>query len=251
MLTNSFLLLDRIGEQTEKTLWESGITDWESYRSADSIPRVSDRRKQQHDGFLEKAEKNLEKGNGAFFDHAVPQSEQWRIYREFQDKIAYLDIETTGLNQQRNDITTISIYGDEARTLVRGQDLTEKRLAKELSQHSLLVTFNGKRFDVPFIKEHFDVRFDMPHVDLMYACQKLGLSGGLKAIEKDLGIGRDEVDDIDGREAIRLWKQYQRGDEDALETLITYNQKDVINLEPLMDTAYSRLTDQTFSPHIS
>lgn len=251
MLTNSFLLLDRIGEQTEKNLWENGITDWQDYRSADSIPRVSDRRKQQHDGFLQKAEKNLEKSNGAFFDHAVPQSEQWRIYREFQNEVAYLDIETTGLEPERNDITTISIYdGDEARTLVKGQDLTEKRLAKELSQHSLLVTFNGKRFDVPFIKEHFDVRFDMPHVDLMYACKKLGLTGGLKSIEKQIGLSREEVDDIDGREAIRLWKQYKRGDEDALETLVTYNQKDVINLEPLMDETYTRLTDQTFSPHI-
>lgn len=251
MLRNSFLFLDRIGERTEQALWENGITNWDTYRQEDDIPQVGAERKQEHDQFLHKAEKNLEKGNGAFFDHTVPQSEQWRLYNEFQGSIAYLDIETTGLDQRRNDITTISIYdGDDTHTLVNGQDLTEQNLAKELKRHSLLVTFNGKRFDVPFIKEHFDIRFDMPHIDLMYACKKLGLTGGLKAIENEIGLDRDEVDDIDGKEAIRLWNQYQRGDEQALETLITYNQKDVINLQPLMDETYQRLTEQKFKPHI-
>ncbi|MDY6771138.1 MAG: ribonuclease H-like domain-containing protein [Candidatus Nanohaloarchaea archaeon] len=251
MLRNSFLLMDGVGERTEQRIWEQGITTWEDFRSADDINRIGDQRKQRHDRFLDKAEKNLDKQNAAFFDHTMPQAEQWRLYREFDGSIAYLDIETTGLDQRRDDITTVSIYdGDDATTLVQGQDLSSERLAKELKKHGLLVTFNGKRFDMPFISESLGVDPDMPHVDLMYACKQVGLSGGLKAIENQLGIGRDDIDDIDGREAIRLWKQYQRGNQDALETLVTYNQKDVINLKPLMEETYHRLTERKFSPYI-
>jgi hypothetical protein len=47
----------------------------------------------------------------------------------------------------------------------------------------------------------------------------LGYRGGLKYIEKKFGISRDqEIDGMDGYDAVRLWQAYQWGDEAALDS---------------------------------
>jgi hypothetical protein len=62
------------------------------------------------------------------------------------------------------------------------------------------------------------------------------LSGGLKNIEKKLGLKRaEEIEDIDGFEAVRLWKRYKKGDLEALELLKKYNEEDIINLKFLIE----------------
>lgn len=244
MLTNTFSFLDGIGTTREQRFWEQGITDWDSFINASDVNGLGDSRLEDYSSFLQKAKKNLDARNRAFFNSKIPDNQHWRMYREFKGSVAYIDIETTGLNKQRNDITTIAIYdGEDARALVQGQDLTRERLQEELDRHDLLVTFNGKQFDLPFIKASFpDIRIEHPHIDLMYSCRKLGLTGGLKAIEKELGIARDEVDGVDGKDAIRLWKRYQRHDDEAaLERLVTYNKKDVENLSPLLSHNYRNL----------
>jgi len=58
----------------------------------------------------------------------------------------------------------------------------------------------------------------------MYPCKRIGLSGGLKPIEKEIGIERDRPD-LSGRDAVRLWREYERGDDDALDTLVSYNRE--------------------------
>jgi len=71
-------------------------------------------------------------------------------------------------------------------------------------------------FDRPFLEHNFDVNINNPHIDLMHTCKRINLSGGrAEKIEKELGIERD-LEDIDGREAIRLWKKYEKnGNEQA------------------------------------
>lgn len=143
-------------------------------------------------------------------------------------------------------MTTVSLHqGGETKTFVKERDLTGDRLARELEDSALLVTFNGQRFDVPFLETCFDVTIDVPHVDLMYPCKKIGLDGGLKTIEQELGIDRD-MPDISGRDAVRLWHEYERGDDGALETLIEYNRADTANLEPLMEIVADRLHERVF-----
>jgi len=107
------------------------------------------------------------------------------------------------------------------------------------------VTFNGKRFDVPFLESSFGLDVDTPHLDLMYTCRKLGLSGGLKPIEREIGIGRDRPD-ISGRDAVRLWREHESGADGSLETLVSYNREDAVNLRALADEATARLDHQLF-----
>ncbi|NMI89222.1 hypothetical protein GLU26_01820, partial [Nanohaloarchaea archaeon] len=65
-----------------------------------------------------------------------------------------------------------------------------------------------------------------------------------KKIEKDLGVER-ELEDIDGREAIKLWKRYnQHGDKEALDKLVRYNQYDAENLQSLLETARDMLIEE-------
>jgi len=253
MLQNSFIFLPGIGTTTEQKLWRQGIKDWDAYITADDINGIGAARNEKHTEILQRAKKNLDVYNHSFFNHKFPGSEHWRLYREFQDSTAYLDIETTGLDQQRDEITTISIYdGNTSHTLIQGQDLTGARLQDEISRHSLIVTFNGSRFDIPFMKGSFPgLTIEQPHVDLRFAFKKVGITGGLKSIEKQLGMDRGDLDDVDGKEAIRLWRRYQNGDQQALDRLVKYNQKDVENLEPLIEEAYPRLTQKKFKPHIS
>ncbi len=63
-----------------------------------------------------------------------------------------------------------------------------------------------------------------------------------------MGMDRGDLSDIDGFFAVLLWAEYQRtGDQKALETLLSYNIQDTINLENLMVTAYNlKLKDTPF-----
>jgi len=107
------------------------------------------------------------------------------------------------------------------------------------------VTFNGKRFDVPFLEANFDIDLQRPHLDLLYTCKKIGLSGGLKQVEQDIGIERDRPD-ISGRDAVRLWREHERGQDGSLETLISYNREDTVNLQTLAEEVTTQLDEQVF-----
>jgi uncharacterized protein YprB with RNaseH-like and TPR domain len=61
-------------------------------------------------------------------------------------------------------------------------------------------------------------------------------------------MDRGDLKDIDGFFAVLLWDEFRRtGDQKALETLLSYNVQDTINLENLMVTAYNmKLKDTPF-----
>ncbi|MEW6378305.1 MAG: ribonuclease H-like domain-containing protein [bacterium] len=158
--------------------------------------------------------------------------------------MAYLDIETTGLSPWEGSITVIGLYdGEQAKTFVQGDNL--QAFTDEIERYKMIVTFNGARFDIPFIKQSLNARLDQINIDLMYPLKRLGYSGGLKAIEQTLGIFRPiEIGNIDGLEAVRLWFEYHRkGNQRALERLIKYNLEDTRNLKGLMELVYERLKE--------
>ncbi len=246
-IENSFILAPGVGEKTEQKLWEKGTRHWDDFSETDVI---NGSRKDRITDFLEKAKRNLKVGNTPFFGQQLPSRSTWRLYENFRDNACFFDIETTGLDADRNSVTTVSFHrSGEDVTLVKGQDLTPERLREEIFESSILVSFNGKRFDQPFLEKNFDIDIEKPHIDLMYLCRRLGASGGLKQIEKDFGIDR-ELEDVDGREAIRLWKRYeQKGDKEALEKLVRYNRYDARNLKQLFREVHGLMTDKIFEPY--
>ena len=154
-------------------------------------------------------------------------------------KDAYLDIETTGLSPHDNQLTVVGICiddGDSQRLLqLVGEEITGAGVLEPLKGVETLYTYNGSRFDLPFLKKRLgiDLEEGCRHRDLMYSCWDRNLYGGLKAVERRLGIRR-KLPGIDGMEAVRLWRRYRAGqDRRALRTLLEYNQEDVLNLKTL------------------
>jgi uncharacterized protein YprB with RNaseH-like and TPR domain len=154
---------------------------------------------------------------------------------------AYLDIETTGLTPSGCDITVVGIYlchGDEARVIqIVGRDICADGILEALAGIDVIYTYNGSRFDLPFIRSRLGVDLEdiFAHRDLMYDCWKRGLFGGFKSVERQLGIPR-KLADVNGYQAVRLWWRYVESfDTDALNTLLEYNREDVINMKYLKD----------------
>ena len=154
---------------------------------------------------------------------------------------AYLDIETTGLSLYIDNITVIGIYVVRGRggSLVQlvGEQVTKTNLLKSLDGVDRIYTYNGSRFDLPFIQSSLNVDLveSFQHRDLMYDCWRNNLYGGLKAVEEQLGIVR-RLKGINGYEAVRLWWKYQnQRDRHALRTLLEYNREDVVNLRILRE----------------
>ncbi|PSP79078.1 exonuclease [Halobacteriales archaeon QS_1_68_20] len=245
-LENSFIGARGVGEKTERSLWERGVTHWDDVE--DGV--LGGKRGQNLREFVRTARPKLREGDADFFAGALPSGEGWRLAENFRDSTCFFDIETTGLSQHSSVVTTVSLHrGGETTTLVRGQDLTREALRAELDAADVLVSFNGKRFDVPFLEGKFDLDVTTPHLDLMYPCRRLDLTGGLKAVEQAVGIGRDSG--VDGREAVRLWHRYEGGDDAALDRLVHYNRLDARNLATLMDRVTDRLHDEVFEPYAS
>ncbi len=157
----------------------------------------------------------------------------------------YLDIETTGLSRERNEVTVVGAYdGDKVYQLVKGRNLSHKSIEDLLCLAEEIVTYNGKRFDIPFLEHNYDLNIDIDHRDLMYLGWKCDLKGGLKAIEKKLGIGRDSGV-CGGSEAVRLWKRYKNKDcRESLRKLLMYNREDVVNLVEVEKVILKRLEKQ-------
>ena len=153
----------------------------------------------------------------------------------------YLDIETTGLSASCHSITVIGIYlvrGSKTRLVqLVGEEVTEGNLFKCIKGVNTIFTYNGRRFDLPFIKASLGVNLEenYHHHDLMYDCWQRNLKGGFKRVEEQLCIPRKSKG-ITGLDAVRLWWQYKNyDDQDALNILLEYNKEDVINLKALKD----------------
>ena len=197
---------------------------------------------------LDKSFKSLETRDGSFFSKGLGLKESWRAFPEFRDKCVYLDIETDG-GRSGSSVTTLGLFdGVEFKCLIKGRDLDQ--FPEIMSQYSMVVTFFGANFDLPMLEKRYPgIRFNQIHLDLCPTLHRLGIKGGLKKIEKQLGISRGEdTDGLGGLDAIRLWRRYTTlGDDEALETLIAYNREDVVNMEYLATYAYEHLKTQTLA----
>jgi predicted nuclease with RNAse H fold len=140
----------------------------------------------------------------------------------------------------------VGLYdGKRYRVFTQGDDLDE--VQKAIEKYSVVVTFNGSGFDLRFLKNTFPELVLPPiHIDLRWISRRLGYSGGLKELERTLGIARkSEIAEIDGFDATVLWAKYLRGDNAALENLIEYNTEDVVHLKAIMEICYDKLSGRT------
>jgi len=242
VLRATFLHLPGIGPATEAELWQSGFRDWRDLLRRTESLGLSSPTRARLAVELARSEQALTERDAGWFARRLPNREHWRLYPAFAPETAYLDIETTGLSPYGGIVTVVTVHGGGAtRTFVAGDDLEE--LPAYLGRYQVLVTFNGSRFDVPFLLASFPQLLVPPaHIDLRFLLYRIGHAGGLKRIEQRLGVGdRSGVEGIDGLDAVRLWQEYRRGSVSALDRLVRYNRADTVNLEPLLHLAATEL----------
>jgi uncharacterized protein len=247
VIKNSFLLLDKIGEKKETDIWKQGITTWKDFIEAPTIVGLSPERKFTFDMDLKDARQKLFVQDYNHFTSRLPTGQHWRLYDLLSDECCFLDIETTGYH---GDITVIGIYdGRDTKLMVKGFNLSKETFMHAIAPYKLIVTFNGASFDLPAISKYFQIKFDQVHIDLRYVCSKIGLNGGLKKIEKELGVNRNDGD-MGGAEAVYLWRQWiNTRDREYLDRLLRYNEEDIINLKPIADQCIKELWIKTFPLH--
>lgn len=159
---------------------------------------------------------------------------------------AYLDIETSFEGR----VTVVGIFREDSGFFqLVGEEITPSAILDLLKKAHTIVTYNGSRFDFPVLEETLKLCLSSKffHYDLLYDCWNFHLYGGLKAVERSLGIDR-QTKTIDSFDAMTLWHKYcSQGDEKALKTLLEYNREDVMNL-PLVEKKLLDLYEVSLLP---
>lgn len=242
ILPRSFIHTEGIGSASERRLWAQGADSWETFLAEPGRFKVPKARLPRLLDTVGRSPAALERGDYRFFGSRLPRREHWRALYAFPDRVAYLDIETDGGTEYEN-ITVIGLCDAAGfRQFVRGENLLEFEDA--IADAALLVTYNGSGFDVPVLRGAFlKPKFDQLHLDLCPTLRRLGLKGGLKGVEYEVGIRRSpETAGLNGWDAVRLWRQWRWGSREALDLLLAYNREDVMNMVPLARLAYRELS---------
>ncbi len=242
MIQNSFIHLPGIGVKRERLFWKEGILSWDDFiNKTTQLQSKLDNNKILY--CIKTSLNKLKKNEVSYFYNNLPSSEEWRLFKEFQNHCLYLDIETNGGDSFSGFITTIATFdGDDIKYYVNGENLDD--FVTDVLDYKILITYNGKAFDIPFIENYFNIQLNHAQIDLRYILASLGFRGGLKSCEQQLGLKRYGLDGVDGYFAIHLWNDYYyNANQKALETLLAYNIEDCINLEKLMQISYNRKID--------
>jgi uncharacterized protein YprB with RNaseH-like and TPR domain len=247
MLTRSFLHLSGINHERERHFWRDGTMSWDDMLQQRNLfdegpaPAIEQE--------LAVSRQKLLEGDSRWFEDRLGPTHAWRMAADFDDgRIAYLDIETDGSRHDQpladgggpDRTTVVAVWdGSDARVFLRNHNLDE--LPEYLAKYKVLCTFNGKCFDIPYLEERYGKAFFVgAHLDLRPITRAVGLTGGLKKIEAQLGIERPaDIRRYSGYDAVKLWGAYRRGRKDALLPLARYNLYDAINLQTVLRVSYN------------
>lgn len=171
------------------------------------------------------------------------------------NELLVLDLETTGLGRGNTLAFLIGLgYFEGGKYKVEQIFLPEPdaelnsfdRLIELLETHSVLVTFNGKSFDIPVLESRLlyhriwlNLR-ERDHIDLLHLARRLWKntlpSCALESLEYYvMGVLRDPEFDIDGGLIPQAYSEYlMSGDVEPLLKIVKHNQLDVIYTMALM-----------------
>jgi uncharacterized protein YprB with RNaseH-like and TPR domain len=186
-------------------------------------------------------------------------------------KAVFLDTETTGLMRGTGTYVFLVGIGHFAGGVFRVvqffmRGLEEERamlqaLAGVLDRFEVVVSFNGRAFDVPLLRTRFTLAHmlprltDLPHFDLLFPARRLWRarldSCALGALETEiLGIARDSSD-VPSWQIPSLYADYLRtGDGRAMTSVVYHNRQDVLSLVVLAAHMCRIFTDPWTAPHV-
>jgi uncharacterized protein YprB with RNaseH-like and TPR domain len=170
----------------------------------------------------------------------------------------YLDTETTGLSGGTGTIAfLVGLAWWEAgdppglvleQILVRslGEEAPMLALVRaRIEAASLVVTFNGKSFDLPLLRTRFvmaraEPPAEPPHLDLLHVARRVHARRPLKegcrlvALERDV-LGFERADDVESRDVSACYLHFLRtGDARGLLAVVEHNAWDVVAMAALV-----------------
>ena len=248
MIRNTYIFLPKIKHKKEQSIWKQGIKDWDEFLN-NNVKGISKKSKAFYNRKIIEAKQALYEGNSAYFIDKLPNIENWRLYNYFKDEAVFLDIETSSSTSMQSYLTVIGLFdGYDTKIMIRDVNLDIKALKNELKKYKLIITFNGSTFDIPYLNKKYPGLIPkIPHIDLRHLCNKIELKGGLKQIEKQLGIKRNLlIERLYNGDVLKLWHMYKgSGDKYYLNLLVEYNEEDIINLKKIAEYVIQKLISLT------
>ena len=180
-------------------------------------------------------------------------------------KVGVLDIETTGLDPSRNKFILGGLFDIQSGEMhqIFAENRGEEKQALEtfyelISGFDMVITYNGKHFDMPFIarrmKAHgigsypdhsgaaIDAALLLPYnLDLYLVVnghspiKKFVPNLKQKTVENYMGLWQSRDDEISGAESVELYNKFEKSGDSLLEEkILLHNSDDVLQLTRLM-----------------
>ncbi|TXD35128.1 hypothetical protein FRC98_16795 [Lujinxingia vulgaris] len=167
--------------------------------------------------------------------------------------LLYMDTETSGLGQGALAFCVgIGFWQGEnfvvEQLLLDSSDPAGERamlayFATMLRERHMLVTFNGRRFDVPLLSRRY-ARHQMSdpfggrqHLDLLPTARRHFVGRKrykLSSLEEDI-LNFHRVDDVPGREIPALWERFERGEAvPKMRGMLEHNRHDIVSMAALL-----------------
>ena len=251
-INHNLKLLPRVGLKTEQNLKSKGYTTIESLKN--------------HDKYSDIASKFLNEIDEMSFGDIVELLNDNRYTKRCRDNLLkcismtdcenfkFMDIETKGLSNV--PIILIGVAEIKGSDIVASQyflrDYTEEpniieAYLSHLDEDSVHVTFNGKSFDVPFIKNRclyagIKADLDLPHLDLMYFAKNLWKDTlpncRLQTIEQEI-FGIEREGDVPGQYIPGYYDTYlMEKNIGPVVPIIEHNCQDIISLAYFLEKMY-------------
>lgn len=251
-INRNLKLLPKIGLKTEQNLKNKGYTTIESLKN--------------HDRYADIATKFTRRIEDMSYAEIIDLLDTNRYSKKCRDNIIksisltdkenfkFMDIETLGLSNvpliligvaeiKKDKIITSQYF---LRRIYEEPAAIEAYLS-HLDEDSVHVTFNGKSFDVPFIRNrclYNRVRLDyrLPHLDLMYFAKNLWSDNlpncRLQTIEKEL-FGIERHGDVPGQFIPGYYNTYISQDNiGPIVPIIEHNRQDIVSLAYFLEKMY-------------
>ena len=254
-INNNLKLLPKIGIKTEQNLKNKGYSTIESLK--------------KHDKYCDIASSFLDKIDDLSFAEIIEILDNNRYSKKCRDNILksislterenfkFMDIETLGLSNV--PIILIGIAELKGNKIISTQyflrEIYEEGAVIEaylshLDEDSVHVTFNGKSFDVPFIKNRclynrIDANMDFPHLDLMYFAKNLWKDQlpncQLQTIEREL-FGIEREGDVPGQYIPDYYNSYlNEKNIGPIVPIIEHNRQDIVSLASFLEKMYEEV----------
>ena len=164
---------------------------------------------------------------------------------KMKKKVYAFDIETTGLDPFNSKVVAIGLKDEKGNEIIFfAENYDEKEILEKFKEFlkrnkPILITFNGKKYDIPFliiraIKHNIDLSIlqKIEVIDLYEKIKEIYPDAKIKLSQIREFLGMHRLIDITGRSIPELYEDYVKGNEDAKEKIIMHLKDDVrITLE--------------------